>query len=58
MVSVWNIKNDKSIGTIPVIVEVQDQMCLGAALIRNRRSANNPADVSEKEMLFETTMIF
>lgn len=41
-----------------VIVEVQDQMCLGAALIRNRRSANNPADVSEKEMLFETTMIF
>lgn len=49
MVSVWNIKNDKSIGTIPVIVEVQDQMCLGAALIRNRRSANNPADAQKHQ---------
>jgi hypothetical protein len=40
---------DKSIETMPVIVEVQDQMYQGAALIRNRRSANKPAEVSEKD---------
>lgn len=42
---------DKAIEIMPVIlfVEVQDQIYHGAALIRSRRSANNPAKVSEKD---------
>lgn len=43
------VNYDKSIETMPVIVEVQGQMYHGAALIRNRRSANKPPEVSEKD---------
>jgi hypothetical protein len=34
---------------MPVFGEVQDQMYHGAALIRNWRSANKPAEVSKKD---------